>query len=209
MQWNDPQALRLSAAKNFVDSLLPEDRAAVVDFDSYSKVLQGLTTDKGAVKAAIDRIDAWGGTNIASGLTAANDLLVKNGDPDRARMVILLTDGMNDPWWLRPYLDALTVQASQTSAQHAITVYTIGLGTTLDEVLLKQVATTTGGSYHHVGSADQLPQVFRRISEHTGQDPGVELDTDGDGLDDCTETRGMRDTWGQVHVTDPTKRDTE
>ncbi|HWB71261.1 MAG TPA: VWA domain-containing protein [Egibacteraceae bacterium] len=56
MSWNDPQGLRKTAAKSFVDALLPEDRAAVVDFDSWAKILQSLTTDKDAVRAAIDAL---------------------------------------------------------------------------------------------------------------------------------------------------------
>lgn len=199
MSWNDPDGLRKSAAKNFVDALLPDDRAAVVDFDSWSYVLQGLTSNKEAVKSAIDRIDDWGGTNIAAGVRTGTDLLINNGDPDRARMAILLTDGVGY------YDDTLTARANANE----IAIYTIGLGNDVDPALLGRIATGTGGQYYHVSSPDELPQVFRRISEDTGQDPGVGKDTDGDGLDDCTEIKGMRDGWGKVHVTDPTNRDTD
>lgn len=84
MSWNDPHGLRKQAAKNFVDALLPEDRAAVVDFDWTARILQGLTSDKMAVKRAIDRIDDAGATNIADGIRLGNQILINNRAPERA-----------------------------------------------------------------------------------------------------------------------------
>ncbi|WP_322760690.1 VWA domain-containing protein [Frankia sp. Cr2] len=199
MAWNDPQGLRKSAAKNFVDALLPDDRAAVVDFDYTATVLQGLTSDKAVVKAAIDRIDDSGGTDIGAGVRAGTDLLIASNDPQRARIAILLTDGVGS------YDPALTRRA-QTNK---IAIYTIGLGSEVDENLLRGIATGTGGQYYGVDTAADLPQVFRRISEDTGGDPDIGKDTDGDGLDDCTEIKGMRDGYGVLHVSDPAKPDTD
>ena len=45
MAWNDPLDLRIDAAKNYVDKLKPDDRAAVVDMDDSATLLQGLTID--------------------------------------------------------------------------------------------------------------------------------------------------------------------
>lgn len=199
MAWNDPQGLRRTAAKSFVDALLPEDRAAVVDFDSRAMVRQGLTTDKADVKAAIDRIDSSGGTNIAERASAGTSLLVNNGDPERARIAILLTDGEG-------YYDpALTV----TAKANGIVIYTIGLGPSVDAPLLRSIAQDTGGVYNQVATADELPEVFRRLSEETGDDPLTKVDTDLDGLDDCTEIKGALGTTGQRYVTDPGQADTD
>ncbi|MEV4706224.1 VWA domain-containing protein [Actinoplanes sp. NPDC049316] len=200
MSWNDPNGLRRSSAKNFVDALLPNDRAAVVDFDDYAQVLQPLTSDKAAVKAAIDRVDDWGGTNIAAGVRAGTDLLLANGDPKRARIAILLTDGEGY------YDQSLTDRARIND----ISIYTIGLGYSVDTALLSSIANRTGGKYYNVATAADLPQVFRRISEETGGgDPNTTKDTDGDGLTDCTELKGIRGDGGRIYVTDPTKVDTD
>jgi hypothetical protein len=199
MAWNDPLGLRRTAAKNFVDALLPEDRAGVVDFDSWAYVAQGLTTDHTAVKSAIDRIDDWGGTNIAAGVRLGNNLLINNGDPARARMAILLTDGEG-------YYDPALTQQAKT---YGITIYTIGLGANVDQALLQNIATQTGGKYHQVSTADELPEVFRRISEDTGGDPRAAEDTDEDGLNDCVEIEGALGPDLQRYTSDPTVKDTD
>lgn len=200
MSWNDPDGLRLEAAKNFVDALLPEDRAAVIDFDSYARVLQPLTPDKDAVKFAIDRIDDSGGTSISAGVSAANTVLANNGDPDRGRVMILLTDG--DGSWSSSHL----TQAKQ----NFITIYTIGLGSGVNSGLLATIAAESGGKYHQVDSAEELPEVFRRISGDTGGDEGVTLDSDVDGLNDCVEIQGAYSTATMLRYTsDPFNPDTD
>lgn len=200
MAWNDPQGLRKTAAKNFVDALLPEDRAAVIDFDSSARVLQNLTTNKDAVKSAIDRIDDWGGTSISAGVSAANSVLANNRDADRGRVMILLTDG--DGSWNNFYL----TQAKQ----NLITIYTIGLGSQVNSALLGRIAAETGGKYHQVDNASDLPEVFRRISNETGGDEGVMSDSDKDGLNDCVEIQGAYSPGsGLRYVSDPFSADTD
>ena len=68
MSSNDPQGFRRAASKNFVDAMLDQDKGTVVDFDDGARLLQALTSDKAALKAAIDRIDESGGTNIGAGV---------------------------------------------------------------------------------------------------------------------------------------------
>lgn len=200
MSSNDPTNLRLTGAKSFVDALLPEDRAAVVDFDSFAVVKQGLTTDKAAVKQAIDTIDANGGTNIGAGVAAGLNILAGNGDPARARLMILLTDGVG------AYSPSLTTQAKAAG----IAIYTIGLGAGVDDALLQSIASGTGGTYTKVANAADLPQVFRRLSQDTGG-AGVDAttDTDGDGLTDCQETQGVLNGNQLRFTSDPTLKDTD
>ncbi len=70
-----------------------QDRGAVVDFDFVAVLLQGLTGDKALLKAAIDRIDSSGGTDIGAGVQVGLDALGATVDPTRAKIMILLTDG--------------------------------------------------------------------------------------------------------------------
>lgn len=193
MSWNDPNGYRRIAAKRFIDALLEGDRVGVVDFDSYARLYQPLTADFPAAKAAVDRIDASGGTDIASGVRLANEELITNGDPEHVKLTILLTDGEG-------YYDpSLTTQA----VENDIVIYTIGLGSSVDEGLLRSIAEATGGLYFPVASADQLPDVFQRIPGGGGQD------TDGDGLPDLLETNGIRIGTGEIIYTNPGLWDTD
>jgi hypothetical protein len=195
MTTNDPQGLRRTAAKSFVDGLLDVDRAGVVDFDSFAALTQPLTSDHVAVKAAIDRIDSSGGTNIGAGVRVGNAELLAKAESDRAKAQIVLTDGEGS------YDPALTTQAKD----NGITIYTIGLGASVDAALLQGIATATGGQYFGVAQAADLPKVFDRI----GSDIDPDADTDGDGLLDTWEITGMPIGTGLVVHTDPIKPDTD
>lgn len=128
---------RFLSSFNFVGSFLPEDRAGVVDFDSYSRLIRPLTSDFDAVNSSINSLDESGGTNIGAGMSTANSHLINSGDSEHAWMVILLTDGQGS------YSDSYTQQAIANN----ITVYTIGLGSDVNSALLTNIATATGGQY--------------------------------------------------------------
>ena len=194
MSWNDPYGFRKTAAKSFVGALITGDQAGVVDFDSYANLIRPLTGDFNAVNASIDSLDSSGGTNIGAGVGLANNHLINSGNSEHAWMMILLTDGQGS------YSSYYTQQA----AANNITIYTIGLGSSVDSGLLTSIATETGGQYYPVASADQLPEVFRNISGEI--EP---TDTDGDGLPDVTETEGFRDGYGHWYTTDPNDPDTD
>jgi von Willebrand factor type A domain/Bacterial TSP3 repeat len=196
MGWNDPNGLRQTSAKQFVDALLVHDRGAVIDFDGSAAVVQYLTGDKAALRAAIDGIDSSGGTDIGVGVNAGLTALAANTDPARVQMMILLTDGEG------PY-DASYTQAA---ALAGITIYVVGLGSAVDQSLLTGIAAGTGGHYYAVASAGDLPQVFRTIQNDAG-DNG--LDTDGDGLTDCREEQGVTDGSGLTFTSDPRVADTD
>lgn len=126
-----------------------------------------MTNGLDAVNSSINRLDASGGTNIGAGMSVANSHLINSGDPEHAWMVILLTDGQGS------YNSYYTQQAVANN----ITVYTIGLGSSVDTALLTSIATATGGQYFSVSSADDLPDTFRTISGELASE-----DTDEDGI---------------------------
>jgi hypothetical protein len=197
MSWNDSNNYRLTAAKSFVDALIQGDRAGVVDFDYYGSLYQSLTSDFSAVKSQIDRIDASGGTNIGAGVRLANRELINNSSDERVKIEIVLTDGEGS------YSPYLTTEAKQNN----ITIYTIGLGSSIDDTLLRNIATETGGQYYSVSSAEQLPEVFSRISDVVVEDEAV--DTDADGIPDSVELSGYRDGFGRIHYTLPYNPDSD
>ncbi|MBK9132833.1 MAG: VWA domain-containing protein [Betaproteobacteria bacterium] len=88
-----------------------------------------------------------------------------------AAAIILLTDG-------RRATGVDTFEAAKMAADRGVRVYVIGLGTPdghlsmgegmafylqLDEATLRQVATMTGGEYHHAASAEALRSVYLNL----------------------------------------------
>jgi Mg-chelatase subunit ChlD len=191
---NDPEDARKTAAKLFIDALIPGDRAGALDFDDAVRQLQPLTTDFAAVKLLIDSIDSSGGTDIGAAVAGALDELDANGAATHARIIVLLTDGDGS------YDDALTARAADSKT----TVYTVGLGSAVNESLLQGLASATGGKYFQVANASQLPNAYERIIGDIGAP-----DTDKDGLADEAETAGWRTHRGVVYKTDPANPDTD
>lgn len=207
MTSNDRNGLRKKAASQFVDALKDTDRAAVVDFDSYSRVLIHLTNDKDAVKVQINSIDSSGGTNLYAGLQeAVNEALDHKDDEtkDNLKYVIFLTDG--DGTWNDSVL--------QHAKENGVVIYTIGLGNGVQKALLEKIATETGGKYYFASEAEELEELFRDTAEDTVK---YTLDEDldengnkvGDGIPDYLEVEGIRNGLGVLIKTDPKVIDTD
>jgi Mg-chelatase subunit ChlD len=192
MRWNDPRNLRLEGARRLVTGLLEQDRAAVVDFDDWPRVRQSLTNNKAALVAAINQVDSDGGTVLTGGVREGLYELERGGR-DSGRVLVLMTDGVG------PYDWRLTDQAVNSR----VTIYTIGLGTEVDASLLWYIAWRTGGRFHHVRDANDLPAAFERVKDELGRD--ADLDT----LGNCEEREGMRDVHGKLYHADPKDVDSD
>lgn len=82
------------AAEDFADALLKEGngvRMGVVSYADNASRDQELTSDAGGVKDAINRIEAYGGTNIQAGIHAARQML-ENSDAEK-KVIVVLSDG--------------------------------------------------------------------------------------------------------------------
>lgn len=194
MLTNDPGNLRFAAAESFIDSLLVDDRAAVIGFDTSSHLITPLTNDHALVKNTIAQTYTYGGTSISAAMRGPLDELDAGSGTGNDRIVVLLTDGEGD------YDPSLTTRALETQT----TIYTVGLGVWTNTALLESIATTTGGKFFLVKDAEGLKDAFTRIGGDVGKP-----DSDNDGISDEAETNGWRTQTGQIHVTDPNNPDSD
>ena len=126
-----------AAARAFIDLVDPDDRVAIVSFNKEATLHAPLTNDAAQLGAALDAITAEVGTRIDLGLVAGDRAL----DARRATalpVLILLTDGLQNA----PPGDAPVVTAADALKVGNAVVYTIGLGATIDQTLLRQVASS-------------------------------------------------------------------
>lgn len=166
-------------AKEFVRDR-ESDRIGVVAFAGEALTQVPLTTDQAVVLQAIDNLEAGqleDGTAIGLGIaTAANRL---RDAPGRSRVMIVVTDGVNN----RGNIDPLS--AAKAAAVYGIKIYGIGVGTEgvapvpvgrdvfglrfenqkveIDEALLRQIASLSGGRYFRARDGAALGQIYSQI----------------------------------------------
>lgn len=176
---------RLGAAKEVASNFImdrPNDRIGLVVFAGESFTQCPLTTDKrsllnllGCVKSGM--IDD--GTAIGNGLaTAVNRLRESKA---KSKVIILLTDGINNSGQIAP------LTAAEIAQSYGIRVYTVGVGTMgmapypvidmwghlsfqpmkveIDEKMLSQIAQMTGGKYFRATDNRRLKDVYDEINQ--------------------------------------------
>jgi Ca-activated chloride channel family protein len=182
MNAEDLQPNRMEAAKqvaaNFVDGR-PTDRIGLVVFSGESFTQCPITADHAVVKAQILNIKSGflqDGTAIGTGLATSVERL--KSSKAKSKVVILLTDGENNGGLIDPQT------AKEIAKSLRIKVYTIGVGTdgyapipqptplgmtrvnekvNIDEKLLTQIATETGGRYFRAKDNEGLTNIYSEI----------------------------------------------
>ncbi len=177
---------RLEAAKRVIADFVgkrPYDRIGLVVFASNAFSQSPPTTDHNVLLRLLDRTELAtdlgidDGTAIGMGLANAGSML-KDSDA-RSKVVILLTDGVNNAGEIDP------LTAAQAAEALGIRIYTIGMGrpgqvpvpvldlfgqqqvvyrqSELDEATLQEIADATGGRYFRAEDTAGLQQIYDEI----------------------------------------------
>lgn len=180
----DFQPDRLSAAKDISIEFIaqrPSDRMGIVVFAGESYTQCPLTTDRATLINLMKEVQTdliEDGTAIGNGLATA---VARMKDSDaRSRVVILLTDGVNNSGEIDPMM------AADIAKTYGIRVYTIGVGregeapypvmtpwgmqlqnlkVEIDEPLLKSIASATGGKYFRADDNTKLSEIYSEIDK--------------------------------------------
>lgn len=149
-----------AAARAFLGYLrLPEDRAAVVAFNGEAQLVIGLTGDRAALNAALDRLPRAAGTRIDRGLAAAQaELAGPRRQPANLPIVVLLTDGQPAEGTAD-----LARREAEGLRRGGTIVFTVGLGADADGGLLIEVA---GDPERYSYAPDQgaLERIYRLLA---------------------------------------------
>ncbi|HTS18657.1 MAG TPA: VWA domain-containing protein [Verrucomicrobiae bacterium] len=175
---------RIDAVKDVVREFIrarPNDRIGMVVFGTHAYVASPLTLDHDWLERNLDRIRIGlveGNTAIGAGIgTGVNRL---RDTKAKSKVIILLTDGgeniKNPP----------AMEAAKAAKEFGVRVYTIGAGSQgvapmpvydnagnllgyqqiqadLDEDLLKQIASVTGGQYFRAADTASLKKTYAQI----------------------------------------------
>ena len=151
-----------AAAKSFLDTLEAQDKAQVIRFSRDVRTIFPLGSDRAAAGAAID-------TTVARGDTALWDALYASLESLRPvagrKAIVLLSDGIDDDGTGKPLSKKTVVDVLALARQVNVPIYAIGLGTELDEINLKTVATDSGALYLNAVDPAELKRLYDSIGK--------------------------------------------
>ena len=175
---------RISASKDIAIEFIsqrPSDRMGIVVFAGESFTQCPLTTDRATLINLMKEVQTdliEDGTAIGNGLATA---VARMKDSDaKSRVVILLTDGVNNRGEISPQM------AAEIAKTYGIRVYTIGVGANgmapypvmtpwgvevqnvkveIDEKLLSEIADATGGRYFRATDNTKLAEIYSEINK--------------------------------------------
>lgn len=186
MQATDVLPNRLDAAKKaaeqFADLLPKRINLGLVKFGRNGSVLVPPTLDRSAFKTAVNGLQLEPYTAIGEGVFACLDALktfgqasTVAGDKPVPSRIVLLSDGYSTI--------GRSVADAETAAKQANTpVSTIAFGTDngtvtvdgqttpvrVDKATLRELAQSTGGTFHSAASAEELQSVYKDIGSQIG-----------------------------------------
>jgi Ca-activated chloride channel family protein len=181
---NGQPASRIAVVKDVVRNFIqarPNDRIGLVVFGTHAYVASPLTLDHDWLDRNLDRVRVGlveGNTAIGAGLgTGVNRL---RDTKAKSKVIVLLTDGgENVP-------NPPAREAAKAAKEFGVRVYTIGAGSNtqqpvpvadeqgrvlgytmadLDEGLLRDVATATGGQYFRAADTASLKKTYEQIDK--------------------------------------------
>ena len=175
---------RLEAAKDVIDKFIAgrtTDKIGLVVFSGKSFTQCPLTIDYSVLRSLLSEIKSGmieDGTAI--GLAIANGVNRLKDSKAKSKVLILLTDGVNNAGEVDP------ITAANIAKTFGIRIYTVGIGTKgnapypfqtpfgvqyqmvpveIDEGILQQVADITGGKYFRATDNKKLESIYKEIDK--------------------------------------------
>jgi uncharacterized protein YegL len=171
MGLTDPNSLRETAAKVFIDLLSPEDSIGVITFDEnvteavpFQQVES--TENKNSMKAALaGTLAPKGNTDYVKALESALSQL-ETFEGDARKIVLFVTDGIPDPdparaaeeGFMETYMSSLWAETGR-AAEEDIPIYTVGFGE-IDPAILERMSLETLGASTVTEDPGTLAEVF-------------------------------------------------
>jgi Ca-activated chloride channel homolog len=156
-----------TAASNFIAGLGQDDRVAIVTFDETTITIIDFTTDHRAARDELSLVEATRGAGTCLYDAAYQAVQMSATVPSGRRAVVLFTDGVDE----KPSGGGCSVRTADdviriaTESGTRAPVYTLGMGTSVDQNVLQRVAQNTGGRFLYSSDTRQLDTIFIRLSD--------------------------------------------
>jgi Ca-activated chloride channel homolog len=183
---------RIEVVKSVVSRFIeerPDDRIGLIAFAAAPYLVSPLTLDHDWLQQNLERVSTAvasdDGTAIGSAIAASVNRLRTTAA--KSKVLILLTDGMNNTGKISP------IAAAEAAKAMGVKIYTIGVGVRgmapipvkdeagnihlimdkvdVDEKTLQTVASETGGTFYRATDTDSLQKIYDQINrlEKTAQ----------------------------------------
>ncbi len=178
---------RLEVSKDVAMEFIQErryDRIGIVAFAGEGFTQCPLTVDHTILNLLMNELQCGfleDGTAIGMGLATAVNRL-KDDSLTKSKVIILITDGVNNAGDISPEL------AAELAKTYGIKIYSIGVGTrgeayspigrnyrgdyifgmapvNIDEELLSRISTQTGGKYYRATNKERLKEIYNEIDQ--------------------------------------------
>jgi len=155
-----------AVAKQYLAQMRPNDQAGIITFNTKVQTVKEITTDRQALEAAVDGIQARDDTAIYDALLAAVQQL--NPLPGR-KAIILLTDGMDNR------SSALPEDVLGSIGFGGLSISTVGFGEIpegeedpdayagIDETVMRRIAEDAGGRYGYAANESELSALYSQM----------------------------------------------
>jgi len=171
-----------SVVSKFIDER-PDDRIGLIAFAGAPYLVSPITLDHDWLQQNLERVTVGGtddGTAIGSAIAAGVNRLRLT--PAKSKVVILLTDGVNNTGKISP------LAAAEAARAMGVKIYTVGVGVRgdapipvrdaagntrlimakvdVDEKTLQAVADETGGKFYRATDTDSLQKIYEQINRY-------------------------------------------
>ena len=153
-----------NAAREVVAQMKENDRCAIIKFTSNATVLQDFTYDRDSLNSAINKLNANGGTDIASGINKAIGCFNNLEDNSRQKYIILLSDGGDSSKSAQAALDAYDL---------GIRIFALSIGN--DSKQMQTVAANSNGIYLNSPTAEQINEMMQQFAAEVFDTAGKDI----------------------------------
>jgi Mg-chelatase subunit ChlD len=159
---------KMQAAKNAVREFIRSkflmgqgDRIGIVSFGEFATFIEPPSEKYEHLENRVDSLAPNGATAMYEGMNICIDNLAAG---QGAKRIVLLTDGMPTTTG-----KMAIINMAKKSAEKHIVIDTVGVGTpfdfmSYDELLLRRIASITGGTFRRVLDVGQLSEEFRNLA---------------------------------------------
>jgi Ca-activated chloride channel family protein len=142
-----------------LDQLKSSDQVGLVVYGSYAQKILDPTSDKEAIRQAIERLSPGGSTNAEDGLRTGYEMAAQFRRRDAINRVILCSDGVANVGRTGP--DSILHVIERQAKENDIELTTVGFGMgNYNDVLMEQLANRGDGRYAYVDTIEEARRIF-------------------------------------------------